>query len=109
MREFDLSAVDWDTVRLIQAGQFKHERHYHEELVRWVMYRGGIQGVLRLDDEGISFPSPIGGMGYSVKLRGITAVTEQVNALRKPPSRFSARNPLPTEHRRVSNGGSWAD
>lgn len=84
MREFDLSAVDWDTVRLIQAGQFKHERHYHEELVRWVMFRGGIQGVLRLDDEGISFPSPVGGMGYSVKLRGITAVTEQGRIIEIP-------------------------
>lgn len=43
------------------------------------------------------------------RLRTNASFEEQVNALRKPPSRFSDRNPLPTEHLRVIKGGSWAD
>ena len=46
MRKFDLVSVDWDSVRLMQAGQFKQETFYLEELVRWTLQRGRIAGLL---------------------------------------------------------------
>lgn len=77
MREFDLASIDWDTVRLMQAGQFKQETQYLEELVRWTLQRGRIFGLLRLADGGVSRPSPEGDQTFSVSVRGCFAVGEQ--------------------------------
>jgi hypothetical protein len=76
MRDFDLVSVDWDTVRLLQAGQFKQETYYTEELVRWALYCGRIHGVLDLVEDGIGQPVPQGGTVFSVSVRGCRAVTE---------------------------------
>ena len=74
MRKFDLVSVDWDSVRLMQAGQFKQETFYLEELVRWTLQRGRIAGLLHLAEDGISRPSPEGDRLYSVVVRGCQAV-----------------------------------
>ncbi len=74
MRKFDLVSVDWDSVRLMQAGQFKQETFYLEELVRWSLQRGRIAGLLSLAEDGISRPSPEGDRLYSVVVRGCQAV-----------------------------------
>ena len=74
MRKFDLVSVDWDSVRLMQAGQFKQETFYLEETVRWALQRGRIAGLLHLAEEGISRPSPEGDHFYSVVVRGCQAV-----------------------------------
>ena len=74
MRKFDLVSVDWDSVRLMQAGQFKQETFYLEELVRWSLQRGRVVGLLNLVEDGISRPSPEGDRLYSVTVRGCQAV-----------------------------------
>lgn len=74
MRKFDLVSVDWDSVRLMQAGQFKQETFYLEELVRWSLQRGRVSGLLNLVEDGISRPSPEGDRFYSVVVRGCQAV-----------------------------------
>lgn len=77
MRKFDLVSVDWDSVRLMQAGQFKQETFYLEELVRWTLQRGRIAGLLHLADDAVSRPSPEGDRLYSVVVRGCLAVGRQ--------------------------------
>ena len=77
MRKFDLVSVDWDSVRLMQSGQFKQETFYLEELVRWTLQRGRIAGVLHLADDAVSRPSPEGDRLYSVVVRGCLAVGRQ--------------------------------
>ncbi len=74
MRKFDLVSVDWDSVRLMQAGQFKQETFYLEELMRWTLQRGRVSGLLHLAEDGISRPSPEGDRLYSVVVRGCQAV-----------------------------------
>ena len=74
MRKFDLVSVDWDSVRLMQAGQFKQETFYLEELVRWSLQRGRVAGLLNLAEDGVSRPSPEGDRLYSVTVRGCQAV-----------------------------------
>ncbi len=77
MREFDLVSVDWDTVRLMQAGQFKQETFYLEELVRWTLLRGRMTGVFHLVEGGVSRPGPEGYQTFSVTARGCYGVTAQ--------------------------------
>jgi len=77
MRKFDLVSVDWDSVRLMQAGQFKQETFYLEELVRWTLQRGRVAGLLHLADDAVSRPSPEGDRLYSVVVRGCLAVGRQ--------------------------------
>lgn len=77
MRKFDLVSVDWDSVRLMQAGQFKQETFYLEEMVRWTLQRGRIAGLLHLADDAVSRPSPEGDRLYSVVVRGCLAVGRQ--------------------------------
>ena len=77
MRKFDLVSVDWDSVRLLQSGQFKQETFYLEELVRWTLQRGRIAGLLHLADDAVSRPSPEGDRLYSVTVRGCLAVGRQ--------------------------------
>jgi hypothetical protein len=84
MREFNLASIDWDSVRLMQAGQFKQETYYLEELVRWVLQRGRIYGLLHLTDEGISRPSPEGGAMYSVVVRGCFGVADAGSIIEIP-------------------------
>jgi len=84
MREFDLVSVDWDSVRLMQAGQFKQETFYLEELMRWTLQRGRIAGLLHLADDGISRPSPEGERLYSVTVRGCFAVGRQGQVIEVP-------------------------
>ncbi len=84
MREFNLVSVDWDSVRLMQAGQFKQETFYQEELVRWTLQRGRIYGLLHLDDNGIGRPSPEGGLMYSVAVHGCIGVAEQGHIIEIP-------------------------
>lgn len=74
MRKFDLVSVDWDSVRLMQAGQFKQETFYLEELVCWALQRGRVAGLLSLAEDGVSRPSPEGDRLYSVVVRGCQAV-----------------------------------
>lgn len=74
MREFDLVSVDWNTVRLMQAGQFKQETLYLEELTRWMLQRGRLYGLLHLADDGVSRPSPEGYQTFSVSVHGCYAV-----------------------------------
>ncbi len=74
MRKFDLVSVDWDSVRLMQAGQFKQETFYLEELTRWSLQRGRVAGLLSLAEDGLSRPSPEGDRLYSVVVRGCQAV-----------------------------------
>ena len=87
MREFDLVSVDWDTVRLMQAGQFKQETFYQEELGRWMLQRGRYSGVLHLEDDGVSLPSPEGGSAFSVTVRGCIAVTGMGRIIEIPDDR----------------------
>lgn len=77
MRKFDLVSVDWDSVRLLQSGQFKQETFYLEELMRWSLQRGRIAGLLHLADDAVSRPSPEGDRLYSVTVRGCLAVGRQ--------------------------------
>ena len=84
MRKFDLVSVDWDSVRLMQAGQFKQETFYLEELVRWTLQRGRIAGLLHLADDGVSRPSPEGDRVYSVVVRGCLAVGRQGQIIEIP-------------------------
>lgn len=77
MREFELASVDWDTPRVMQAGQLKQETHYLEELARWTLQRGRIYGLLKLADDGISQPAPEGEQSFSISVRGCFAVGEQ--------------------------------
>jgi hypothetical protein len=77
MRKFDLVSVDWDSVRLMQAGQFKQETFYLEELVRWTLQRGRVAGLLHLADDAVSRPSPEGDRLYSIVVRGCLAVGRQ--------------------------------
>jgi len=74
MQEFDLVSVNWETVRLMQAGQFKQETYYLEELVRWGLQRGRVRGVLYLAKDGISKPLPLGGRQFDITIRGCYAV-----------------------------------
>ena len=76
MREFDLVSIDWESVRLMQPGQFTHETHYLEELQRWTLQRGRVAGIMHLADDGIARPSPEGNQMYSVSARGCFAVAE---------------------------------
>lgn len=84
MRKFDLVSVDWDSVRLMQAGQFKQETFYLEELVRWTLQRGRIAGLLHLADDAVSRPSPEGDRLYSVAVRGCLAVGRQGQIIEIP-------------------------
>ena len=84
MRKFDLVSVDWDSVRLMQAGQFKQETFYLEELVRWTLQRGRIAGLLHLADDAVSRPSPEGDRLYSVTVRGCLAVGRQGRIIEIP-------------------------
>lgn len=84
MRDFDLASIDWDSVRLMQAGQFKQETYYLEELVRWVLQRGRIYGLLHLEDDGISRPSPEGGAMYSIIVRGCFGVADAGSIIEIP-------------------------
>ena len=90
MREFDLVSVDWDTVRLMQAGQFKHETFYLEELVRWTLQRGRLSGLLHLADNGVSRPSPEGQQAYSLSVRGCYAVGREGYLIEIPDDRRQA-------------------
>jgi hypothetical protein len=90
MREFDLVSVDWETVRLMQAGQFKQETFYLEELVRWVLQRGRLYGLLHLADNGISRPSPEGQQTFSVSVRGCFAVGAEGHIIEIPDDRRMA-------------------
>ncbi len=74
MREFDLVSVDWDTVGLMQAGQWKQETFYLEELMRWTLQRGRFHGLLHLSDDGVSRPSPEGYQTFSVSVHGCFAI-----------------------------------
>ena len=74
MREFDVVSVDWDSVRLMQAGQWKQETFYLEELMRWTLQRGRFHGLLHLARDGVSSPSPEGGNTFSVSVHGCFAV-----------------------------------
>lgn len=84
MRKFDLVSVDWDSVRLMQGGQFKQETFYLEELVRWTLQRGRVAGLLHLADDAISRPSPEGDRLYSVVVRGCLAVGRQGQIIEVP-------------------------
>lgn len=84
MRNFDLVSVDWDSVRLMQAGQFKQETFYQEELVRWTLQRGRVAGLLHLADDAVSRPSPEGDRLYSVVVRGCLAVGPQGQIIEIP-------------------------
>ena len=84
MRKFDLVSVDWDSVRLMQGGQFKQETFYLEELVRWTLQRGRVAGVLHLADDAVSRPSPEGDQLYSVVVRGCLAVGRQGRIIEIP-------------------------
>lgn len=84
MRKFDLVSVDWDSVRLMQAGQFKQETFYVEELVRWTLQRGRIAGLLHLGDDAVSRPSSEGDRLYSVIVRGCLAVGRQGQIIEIP-------------------------
>ena len=77
MRKFDLVSVDWESVRVMQSGQFKQETFYLEELVRWTLQRGRVSGLLHLADDAVSRPSPEGDQLYSVVVRGCLAVGRQ--------------------------------
>lgn len=84
MRKFDLVSVDWDSVRLMQAGQFKQETYHLEEMVRWTLQRGRITGLLHLADDAVSRPSPEGDQLYSVVVRGCIAVGRQGQIIEIP-------------------------
>ena len=84
MRSFDLISIDWDSVRLLQAGQFKQETFYLEELVRWILQRGRIHGLLHLADGGVSPPSPAGEQMFSVSVHGCIAVAEDGGMIEIP-------------------------
>lgn len=90
MREFDLISIDWDTVRLMQAGQFKQETFYHEEMSRWILQRGRYSGVLHLEDDGVSQPSPEGERMFSITVRGCMAVTPHGRIIEVPEDRVLA-------------------
>ena len=90
MREFDLVSIDWDTVRLMQAGQFKQETFYLEELSRWMLQRGRYSGLMHLEDDGVSQPSPEGERTYSVTVRGCIGVTPQGRIIEIPDNRQMA-------------------
>ena len=90
MRDFDLVSIDWNTVRLMQAGQFKQETFYLEELGRWMLQRGRHCGVMHLEDDGISQPSPEGDRTFSVTVRGCMAVTAQGRIIEIPEDRALA-------------------
>ncbi|MBC8103612.1 MAG: hypothetical protein H7Z41_13630, partial [Cytophagales bacterium] len=76
MRDFDLVSVDWDSVRLMQAGQFTQETYYLEELMRWTLHRASDTSgrLLHLTAGGVSQPSPEGDGIYSVSVRGCIGV-----------------------------------
>lgn len=84
MRKFDLVSVNWDSVRLMQPGQFKQETFYLEELVRWTLQRGRVAGLLHLADDAVSRPSPEGDRLYSVVVRGCLAVGRQGQIIEIP-------------------------
>ena len=84
MRKFDLVSVDWHSVRVMQAGQFKQETFYLEELVRWTLQRGRVAGLLHLADDAVSRPSPEGDRLYSVVVRGCLAVGRQGQIIEIP-------------------------
>ena len=84
MRKFDLVSVDWDSVRLMQGGQFKQETFYLEELVRWTLQRGRIAGLLHLADDAVSRPSPEGDRLYSIVVHGCLAVGRQGQIIEIP-------------------------
>jgi len=84
MRKFDLVSVDWASVRLMQAGQFKQETFYLEEMVRWTLQRGRTAGLLHLADDAVSRPSPEGDRLYSVVVRGCLAVGRQGQIIEIP-------------------------
>jgi hypothetical protein len=84
MRKFDLVSVNWDSVRLMQAGQFKQETFYLEEMVRWTLQRGRVAGLLHLADDAVSRPSPEGDRLYSVVVRGCLAVGRQGQIIEIP-------------------------
>ena len=84
MRKFDLVSVDWDSVRLMQRGQFKQETFYLEEMVRWTLQRGRVAGLLHLADDAVSRPSPEGDQLYSVVVRGCLAVGRQGQIIEIP-------------------------
>ena len=90
MREFDLVSIDWESVRLMQAGQFTHETYYLEELQRWTLQRGRVAGVLHLADDGIARPSPEGNQMFSVSVRGCFAVAENGHIIDIPDERSLA-------------------
>ena len=90
MREFDLVSIDWDSVRLMQAGQFSHETYYLEELQRWTLQRGRVAGVLHLADDGIARPSPEGNQMFSVSVRGCFAVADNGHIIDIPDDRSLA-------------------
>ena len=90
LRDFDLVSVDWDTVRLMQAGQFKQETFYLEEMVRWALQRGRLSGLLHLADNGISRPSPEGPQTYSLSVRGCYAVGREGYLIEIPDDRHQA-------------------
>jgi hypothetical protein len=84
MREFDLVSIDWDSVRILQAGQFKQETFFHKELVRWVLQRGRVIGVMHLEDDGISRPIQEGERSFRVTVRGCLAVAENGHIIEIP-------------------------
>ena len=77
MREFDLVAVDWESVGLMQAEQFSQETHYLEELQRWALQQAGVFGILNVAEGSISPPTPEPNGAYSVQVSGIAAVAPQ--------------------------------
>jgi hypothetical protein len=60
------------------------ETFYLEELVRWMLQRGRVFGILHLQDDGISRPSPEGAQSYSVSVRGLFAVAEAGSIIEIP-------------------------
>src|SRR5262245_3785723 len=98
MREFDLVSINWDTVRLLQAGQFKQETVYHEELLRWALQRSGIFGVIRMEEDSVSLPTPEGDRMFSVKVRGCSGVAAMGSIVEIPEEREAAIQGLVEAH-----------
>ena len=81
MREFDLVAIDWESVGLMQAEQFRQETYYLEELQRWALQQAGVFGILNATEKSISPPTPEPNGVYSVRVSGIAAVAPQGHIL----------------------------
>lgn len=73
MTKYQLSAIDWSTVRLLHGEHLSYETRYHEELTRWSLGVTGRWGVLKMP-EGSLVVTP-SSKDFEVRLAQLRALT----------------------------------